>query len=66
MPRADLRKTLNSVLYILINGCRWADLPRNTDIYTSKSSAHRAATVPTSCTSPVNMGGRVAYSFSEI
>jgi hypothetical protein len=40
MPRADLRKTLNSVLYILINGCRWADLPRNTDIYTSKSSAH--------------------------
>jgi transposase len=42
MPRADLRKTLNSVLYILINGCRWADLPRNTDIYTSKSSAHRA------------------------
>ena len=27
-PPADRRKVLNSILYILITGCRWCDLPR--------------------------------------
>ena len=42
MPRVDTRKALNSVLFILINGHKWAELPENPDIYCSKSSAHRA------------------------
>jgi transposase len=28
-PRADDRKTLNSILYVLRTGCRWCDVPRN-------------------------------------
>ena len=27
-PRADDRKTLDAILYVLITGCRWNDLPR--------------------------------------
>ncbi len=27
IPRTDLRKIWNSILYILTHGCRWADLP---------------------------------------
>ena len=27
-PRADDRRTLNGVLYVLRNGCRWEDVPR--------------------------------------
>lgn len=27
-PRADDRKTLNAILYVLITGCRWNDLPK--------------------------------------
>jgi transposase len=27
-PRADDRKTLNGILYVLRTGCRWADVPR--------------------------------------
>lgn len=26
-PRADDRRTLNGILYVLSTGCRWADLP---------------------------------------
>jgi len=26
-PRADDRKTLNGILYVLSTGCRWSDLP---------------------------------------
>ena len=26
-PRADDRRTINAILYILITGCRWMDLP---------------------------------------
>jgi len=26
-PRADDRRTINAVLYVLITGCRWMDLP---------------------------------------
>jgi len=28
-PRADDRKTLNGILYVLRTGCRWEDLPRS-------------------------------------
>ncbi|WP_375515922.1 transposase [uncultured Nostoc sp.] len=28
MPHAPYRHVLNSLLYILITGCRWCDLPR--------------------------------------
>ena len=41
VPRADLRKVWNSILYVLTKGCRWADLPRDFCLYTSKSTAHR-------------------------
>jgi transposase len=27
-PRADDRQTINGILYVLITGCRWQDLPR--------------------------------------
>ena len=27
-PRADYRKTLDGILYLLRSGCRWQDLPR--------------------------------------
>lgn len=27
-PRADDRRTLNGILYVLRNGCRWEDMPR--------------------------------------
>ncbi len=27
-PRADDRKTLNGILYVLRTGCRWQDVPR--------------------------------------
>ena len=41
VPRADFRKIWNSIFYVLTRGCRWADLPRDFLIYTSKSTAHR-------------------------
>ena len=40
MPHAPYRHVLNSLLYILITGCRWCDIPRG-DIWASKSSSHR-------------------------
>ena len=40
MPPVPFRYVLNSLLYILITGCRWCDLPRGT-IWASKSAAHR-------------------------
>ncbi len=40
MPPVPFRYVLNSLLYILITGCRWCDLPRG-EIWASKSSAHR-------------------------
>jgi transposase len=35
-----MRYILNSLLYILITGCRWCDLPQG-KIWASKSTAHR-------------------------
>ena len=40
MPHAPYRHVLNSLLYILITGCRWCDLPRG-GIWASKSASHR-------------------------
>jgi len=37
-PRADNRTTINAIMFVLITGCRWIDLPAR---YGSKSSAHR-------------------------
>ena len=28
MPHAPFRKILNTLLYVLITGCRWCDVPR--------------------------------------
>ena len=41
MPHASFRCVLNSILYILITGSRWCDLPRDPDMFASKSSSHR-------------------------
>ncbi len=38
MPHAPYRYILNSLLYILIAGCRWCDLPRG-DVWASKSAS---------------------------
>ena len=40
MPRTPFRYVVNTLLYILITGCRWCDVPRG-QIWASKSSAHR-------------------------
>jgi transposase len=37
-PRADDRRTLNAILYVLRTGCAWADLPAK---YGDDSTAHR-------------------------
>jgi len=37
-PRADDRTTTDAILFVLVTGCRWIDLPAR---YGSKSSAHR-------------------------
>jgi len=28
-PRADDRKTINGILFVLITGCKWADMPKS-------------------------------------
>lgn len=40
MPPVPPRRILNSLLYILITGCRWCDLPRGPQ-WASRSSSHR-------------------------
>src|SRR5712692_2077917 len=40
MPHAPFRKILNTLLYILITGCRWCDVPRGPQ-WASKSATHR-------------------------
>lgn len=40
IPRTDLRKIWNSILYILTHGCRWADIP-NSSLYAHRATAHR-------------------------
>ena len=40
MLRTPFRYVLNTLLYILITGCRWCDVPQGKQ-WASKSSAHR-------------------------
>src|SRR5262245_41964300 len=40
MPHTPFRKVVNSLLYVLITGCRWCDLPRGPQ-WASKGAAHR-------------------------
>jgi transposase len=40
VPRSDLRKVWNSLLFILTRGCRWIDLPRDFHIFVPRSTAH--------------------------
>src|ERR687885_410170 len=40
MPHAPFRKVLNTLLYILITGCRGCDVPRGRQ-WASKSATHR-------------------------
>ena len=39
--RTDLRTVWNAILYVLSQGCRWSDLPKNQRIYAPRSTAHR-------------------------
>ena len=40
MPHAPFRYILNTLMYILITGCRWCDVPQGEN-WAAKSSAHR-------------------------
>ena len=40
-PRSDLRKAWNSILYILTRGCRWIDLPVDSNVYIPRTTAHK-------------------------
>lgn len=40
MPHAPFRFVINTLLYLLITGCRWCDVPQGPP-WASKSSAHR-------------------------
>ncbi len=40
MPHAPFRYVVNTLVDVLITGCRWCDVPRG-EIWASKSSAHR-------------------------
>jgi transposase len=41
MPHAPFRCVLNSILYVLITGARWCDLPIDRTRFAPKSSSHR-------------------------
>ena len=41
VPRADFRKIWNSILFVLVRGCRWVDIPKDPALYCSKSTTHR-------------------------
>lgn len=38
--RTSFRRIWNSIFYILIHGCRWADLPKE-QCYASRATSHR-------------------------
>ena len=40
MPHTPFRQVVNTLLYLLITGCRWCDTPRGPR-WASKSAAHR-------------------------
>jgi transposase len=37
-PRSNDRKTVNGIMFVLVTGCRWREMPER---YGSKSTAHR-------------------------
>ncbi|WP_048050998.1 transposase [Methanosarcina soligelidi] len=37
-PRANMRKLINGILYVVMTGCTWKDVPHR---YGSKSTVHR-------------------------
>jgi transposase len=39
--RSDLRKVWNSILFVTIQGCRWIDLPIDSDRFVPRSTAHK-------------------------
>ena len=39
-PRSDFRRIWNSILYVLIRGCKWIELPSG-ELYVPRTSAHR-------------------------
>ena len=39
-PRTNLKRVWNSILYILTRGCRWEDLPKDSQ-YAHRATAHR-------------------------
>lgn len=39
-PNPDLRKVLNTILYVEITGCRWCDVPIG-DRWAKRSTAHQ-------------------------
>lgn len=40
-PRSDLRKVWNSILFVLTQGCRWIDLPKDFEYFVPRSTAHK-------------------------
>jgi transposase len=40
-PRSDMRKVWNSIFFILTRGCRWIDLPKDSDCFVPRSTAHK-------------------------
>lgn len=40
MPHADWRQVVNTILYVLITGCRWCDVPQGPQ-WAPRSTAHR-------------------------
>ncbi|MDJ0652327.1 MAG: transposase [Simkaniaceae bacterium] len=40
-PRSDRRKVWNSILCVIVPGCRWKDLPINPSRYVPRSTAHK-------------------------
>lgn len=38
-PRANARKVLNTILYVLITGCRWCDIPKG-EQWGKRSTSH--------------------------
>ena len=40
MPHAPFRNVLNTLLYVLITGCRWCEVPRGVP-WATKSATHR-------------------------
>jgi transposase len=39
--RTEFRKIWNSIFFVLTRGCRWSDIPIDSSLYCSKSTAHR-------------------------